>query len=83
MLELCYLVYMQNHRQLTDQELAAAKHNFAEAKASLACEGIYLTAEEEALFKTFEAERLPHDERRRQLIAYSRAQRAKKAHAAE
>ena len=68
---------------LTDQELAQAKENFAAAKASLACEGIYLTAEELDLFARFEAERLPHDERRRQLLAYSRAQRGAKAQAAE
>ena len=68
---------------LTDQELAQAKDKFAEARASLACEGIYLTPEELALFARFESERLPHEERRRQLIAYSRAQRGVKTQAAE
>jgi hypothetical protein len=60
---------------LTDTELAAAKRNRAAAEASLACEGIHLTAEEKALFDRFERERLSHTERRRQLIAYSREQR--------
>jgi hypothetical protein len=74
---------MRGTRRLTDEELAAAKYNFAEAKASLACEGIYLTEEEEALFRRFEEERLPHDECRRRLIEYCRATRLAKAHAAE
>ena len=60
----------------TGSELADAKHNFAEAKASLACEGVYLTAAEEALFARFEAERLPHVELRRQLVEYSRNNRS-------
>jgi RNase adaptor protein for sRNA GlmZ degradation len=65
--------------RLTDAELAAAKQEFAEAKASLACEGIYLTAEEEALFARFEEQRLSHDECRRQLIEFCRAKRRQKA----
>lgn len=63
---------------LTDAELVAAKRNRAAGEASFACEGIYLSDKEKALFDRFEAERLPHDERRRQLIAYCRAQRANK-----
>jgi hypothetical protein len=61
---------MRAKRLLNDEELAAAKFNLAEAKASLACEGIYLTPEEEALFARFEAERLPHDECRRQILEF-------------
>jgi hypothetical protein len=68
---------MPKSQLLTDQELADAKRRRAAGEASLACEGIYLSDEEKALFERFEAERLPHDERRRQLIAYSRARRAK------
>ena len=45
---------MAGKSRLSDAELAAAKHNFEEAKASLACEGIYLTTEEEELFRRFE-----------------------------
>jgi hypothetical protein len=61
---------MPKMRLLNDEELAAAKFNLAEARASLACEGMYFTAEEEALFARFEAERLPHDERRRQILEF-------------
>lgn len=71
---------MNKLRLLTDDELEAAKRNLAEAKASLACEGIYLSSEEDALFKRFEDERLPHDERRRQLIVFSRRKRAETTH---
>lgn len=63
---------MRAKRLLTDGELAAAKFNLAEARASLACEGIYLTADEEALFARFEAERLPHEECRQQIVDYCR-----------
>jgi hypothetical protein len=71
---------MNKLTRLTVSEVQAAKRNRARAQASLACEGMYLTPEEEALFKRFEDERLPHDERRRQLIAFSRAKRAEKLH---
>ena len=74
---------MPKMRLLTDEELAAAKFNLAEARASLACENMYLTDEEEALFARFHEERLPHDECRRQLIAYCREKRGAKAVAAE
>ena len=74
---------MTGTRRLTDTELEAAKRNRANGEASLACEGIYLTPEESAMFDRFEAERLPHDQRRRQLIAFSRARRSAKARAAE
>ena len=68
---------------LTDTELAAAKFNLLEAKASLACEGIYLTQEEDALFARFQAERLPHDECRRQILEYCLSFGKTQAHAAE
>ena len=74
---------MHGKRQLTDAELAAAEYNFAQAKASLACEGLHLTAEEEVLFRRFQEQRLPHDECRRQLIAFSHAKRSAKVQAAE
>ncbi len=69
--------------QLTDTELAIAKHNRAEGEASLACEDIYLTPEESALFDEFERLRLPHDECRRRLVELSRAERLTKVHAAQ
>jgi hypothetical protein len=68
--------------KLTDAELTAARHNFEEAEASLACEGIYLTSEEEALFNSFEARRLSHDECRQKLIEFYRAKQREKAPAA-
>ncbi len=74
---------MADIHQLTDAELAAARRNRIAGEASLACEGLFLSAEESAMFDRFEQERLPHDECRRQLIAYSRARRQAKAQAAE
>jgi hypothetical protein len=74
---------MHGTHRLGDAELAAAKRNRAAGEASLACEGMYLTAEEEALFDRFERERLPHDECRRQIIEFCRRQRLAHAHAAE
>jgi len=70
---------MAGKSRLSDAELAAAKHNFEEAKASLACEGIYLTTEEEELFRRFEEQRLSHNECRRLLIEFCRAKRRQKA----
>jgi hypothetical protein len=53
-------------------------------RASLACEGLHLTAEEEALFEQFDREQLPMEEREARLIAWSRARRASaRARAAE
>jgi hypothetical protein len=72
-----------HERRLNDAELAAASHNLREAKASLACEGIFLTPAEDALFQRLEDERLPHDECRRQILAFCRASRQAKAAAAE
>jgi hypothetical protein len=74
---------MHRTRRLDANELAATKRARAAGEASLACEGIRLTPEETALFDRFEREGLPHDERRRQLIEFSRARRFAKAHAAE
>lgn len=57
-------------KRLTDSELADTQRNLAEARASLACEGMFLTDEEEALFRQFEADRLPHEERRRRILEF-------------
>jgi hypothetical protein len=70
--------YMSDKPRLGDAEVASAKYNFAEAKASLACEGIYLTEEEEALFRRFEEERLSHEECRRRLAEFCRAKRTQR-----
>ncbi len=68
---------------LTDAEVDASKRNRAAGEVSLACEGLFLTPEETALFDQFERDRVPHTEARRQLIAFSRARRAARANAAE
>ncbi len=44
--------------RLTDAELTTAKHNLLKGKVSLACEGLYLSPEQEAMFQGFEDERL-------------------------
>lgn len=74
---------MHGPRRLTSLELAAAKRNRTEGEASLACEGMVLTPEEKAMFDRFEAERLPHDECRRQILAGIRAEQRARANAAE
>lgn len=58
--------------RLTDAELEDAMQRRRHARASLAIEGIHLTAEQEALFDAFERGRLTHEERRRILIDYAR-----------
>jgi hypothetical protein len=42
-----------------------------------------LTDDEEALFRRFEVERLPHEESRRRIVEFCRRQRERKVHAAE
>ncbi len=69
--------------RLTDAELTEARLNLAKARASLECEGLVLTDDEEALFRQFEVERLPHEESRRRIVEFCRRQRERKAHAAE
>jgi hypothetical protein len=51
-----------------DQDKRQAAINRRKAEASLACEGLYLTPEQEALFDQFEAEGLSHEERRRRIL---------------
>jgi len=48
-------------------------------RASLACEDMYLTAEEEALFEQMDKERLTPDQSARRIIEFSRARRRQKA----
>jgi len=55
--------------KMTPEELAAAKHERAEAEASLAIEGMCLSDEQKALFDGFEAEGISHDERRQRIMA--------------
>jgi hypothetical protein len=68
---------------LTDAEVAAIRRRRPAVRASLACEGVRLTTEEEALFEQFDRERLTPDQRRDRLLEFTRARRRAKAHAAE
>jgi hypothetical protein len=74
---------MSGKSKLSDAEVAEIRRRRPGVRASLACEGIYLTAEEEALFEGFDTERLTADERTERIIAFIRAQRLAKARAAE
>ncbi len=64
-------------RRLTDAELAEIRRRRPGVKASLACEGMYLTAEDEALFDQMELERLTPEERAKRILEISRAERQK------
>ena len=70
---------MQERRRLTDTELAEIRRRRPGVRASLACEGMYLTAEEEALFDQMERERLTPDERAARITRFNRAKRSRKA----
>jgi hypothetical protein len=69
---------MHERPRLTDAELAEIRRRRPGMRASLACEGMYLTAEEEALFDQMEQERLTPDERAARITQFSRAQRRQK-----
>jgi hypothetical protein len=69
---------MTNERRLTDAELAEIRRRRPGVRTSLACEGLYLTAEEEALFDQMDRERLTGDERAARIIQYARAKRQTK-----
>jgi hypothetical protein len=66
-------------RRITDAELAEIRRRRPGVRASLACEGMYLTAEEEALFEQMDRERLTADERAKRITEFSRAKRREKA----
>jgi hypothetical protein len=72
---------MMNERRLTDAELAEIRRRRPGVRASLACEGLYLTAEEEALFEQMDRERLTGDERAARITQYSREKRRSKTSA--
>jgi hypothetical protein len=73
---------MRGKRRLTDVEIAEIRRRRPGVRASLACEGMRLSAEEEALFDQFERERLTPDEGAKRIIEFSRTKRLKKALAA-
>jgi len=53
--------------RLTEEELAEIRRRRPGVRASLACEGMILTAEEEALFEEMDRERLTPDDRAKRL----------------
>jgi len=70
---------MRSRPRLTDAELAEIRRRRPGVRVSLACEGLILTAEEEALFEQMDRERLSADERAARIAQFSRAKRRKKA----
>ena len=66
-------------RRLTDTQLAEIRRCRPGVRASLACEGMHLTPEEEALFEQMDRERLTADERAARIAQFNRAKRRKKA----
>ena len=69
---------MTNKIRLTDGELAEIRRRRPSVRASLACEGLYLTSEEEALFEEMNRERLTADQCAARIVEYSRAKRRTK-----
>jgi hypothetical protein len=66
-------------RRMTDAELAEIRRRRPGVRASLACSGMYLTAEEEALFDQMDEERLMGDERTQRILEFCREKRRQKA----
>jgi hypothetical protein len=69
---------MPKKTRLTDEELAEIRRRPG-ARASLACEGLYLSPEEEALFEQMDKERLTGDQRAVRINEFFRAKRRKKS----
>jgi hypothetical protein len=72
-------MYMHGRARLTDAEVAEIRRRRRGVRASLACEGMHLTAEEEALFTQMDSERLTPDEAAKRIVEFSRAKRREKA----
>ena len=70
---------MSRRHRLTDAELAEIRRRRPGVRVSLECEGLRLTAEEEALFEQMDRERLTADERAARIAQLVRAKRRKKA----
>ena len=66
---------MANEQKLTDAEIAEIRRRRPGVRASLACEGIYLTPEEEQLFEQMDRERLTADQRAERILQLSRERR--------
>ena len=69
---------MPEKMRLTDAELAEIRRRRPGVRASLACEGLYLRAKEEALFEQMDRERLTADQRAARIVQFSRAKRSRK-----
>jgi hypothetical protein len=65
--------------RLTEAELAEIRRRRPGVRASLACEGMHLTADEETLFRQMDNERLTSEERAQRITESSRAKRRHKA----
>lgn len=65
--------------RLTDAEIAKIRRRRAGVRASLACEGMYLTPEEEALFEQMDRDHLSPDEAVQRIREFMRAKRRQKA----
>jgi hypothetical protein len=72
------MMQMPKKNRLTDGELAEIRRRRPGVRASLACEGLFLTAEEEALFREMDRERLTADQRAARIVEFSRASRRTK-----
>lgn len=70
---------MPDRDRLTKTELAEIRRRRPGVRASLACEGLYLSADEEALFEEMDREQLSADERAARIVQFSRAKRRKRA----
>lgn len=65
--------------KLTDADLAEIRRRRPAARASLACEGLFLTPEEEALVAEMDEERLPPDVRTARIAEFIRAKQKERA----
>jgi len=70
---------MNGQHRLTEAALAEIRRRRPSVRASFACEGIYFTADDEALFEQMDRERLTADDRAARIIEISRAKRRQKA----
>jgi hypothetical protein len=73
---------MNGNRRLTEAEIAEIRRRRPGVRASLACEGMVLSAEEEALLDELERERLTPEDGAKRILEFSRAKRRQKALAA-
>ena len=69
----------KSRRKLTDEELAEIRRRRPGVRVSLAIEGMYLSAEEEALFEQMDSERLGAEESAARITRFFREKRRLKA----